>query len=86
MMKRFERLKYRREKQIFTRAIKTAVSETGRKNCISGTATSASPNPVNPRTREAMKIINESAIISFAGSMSFGIELNSPEFFSEFLY
>ena len=41
----------------------TAVSVTGRKNCTSGTATRARPNPVNPLTTLAKKMIPDMASI-----------------------
>jgi len=39
----------------------TAVSVTGIKNCISGTATRARPNPVNPLTTLAKKMMTDMA-------------------------
>jgi hypothetical protein len=53
--------------------MKTAVSVTGIKNCIRGTATSARPNPVNPLTTDAMKMISDSATIFHAVIILFRI-------------
>jgi hypothetical protein len=54
------------EKMKLMKAMNTAVSVTGRKNWISGTATSARPKPVNPLIMDARKMISDKAIILVA--------------------
>ena len=74
------------EKTTLITAMKTAVSVTGNRNCIRGTATSARPKPVNPLTTEAIKMISDRARMFPAVIMLFVVQCHLPELGIEFLY
>lgn len=61
----------------------TAVSVTGRKNCTSGTATRARPNPVNPLTTLAKKMIPDMASIVGTVTTLLLIDSHFPELFGK---